>query len=612
LKKKNYLKKINKIIMKKSEKIIPLCDKVFEVSYEVCNRVGGIYRVLESKADKMTDHYDDKYFLIGPYYRDKAKGEFKEEAPPLEFKRVFQKLETEGLRFHYGKWLVKGKPNVILIDFSDYFYKVDEIKKEMWDDFGVDSLHSGYDFNEPVCWSYASGRLIREISSEFKNENIVAHFHEWLSGAGLLYLKAKKTKVKTVFTTHATSLGRTLAFHSINFYKLFDKIVPDEEARKYGVFQKHTIEKASAKEADVFTTVSEITGIEAEKFLSRKPDIILPNGLDIEKFLSFEDIVVKHRIQRKLLRNFVASYFFPYYTFDLEETLFYFIIGRNELRAKGIDIFISSLGKLNKKMREEKSKRTIISFLFIPADVRGINPSLLENVEYFRDVQETFESTFSDIEERMLYNILREKKLTKENLISEDYLLEIEKKLHRMKRSGETPSLSTHHLNSLHDEIINHLKEADLLNREEDRVKVIYYPIYLTGHDGLSNLSYEEALEACHMGVFPSFYEPWGYTPLEAAALGVSSVTTDLAGFGRFCTGLKRKKDKPGIYVLEREKKDDEVITEDLYKFLYDFMKTTRRERVENKIEARKIAAQADWQSFVINYIKAHNKAFEK
>lgn len=598
--------------MKKSEKVIPLCDKIFEVSYEVCNRVGGIYRVLESKADKMTDYYDDKYFLIGPYYRDKARGEFKEEAPPADLKKVFLKLEEEGLRLHYGKWLVKGKPSTILIDFSDYFYKVDEIKKEMWDNFEVDSLHAGYDFNEPVCWSYAAGRLIREISSEMENEKIVAHFHEWLSGAGLLYLKGKKANLKTVFTTHATSLGRTLAFHSINFYKLFDKIVPDEEAKKYGVFQKHSIEKVAAKEADVFTTVSEITGIEAERFLDRKPDIILPNGLDIEKFLSFEDIVVKHRIQRKNLRNFVASYFFPYYTFDLEETLFYFIIGRNELRAKGIDIFINSLGKLNKKMREEKSKKTIVSFLFVPADVRGINPSLLENVEYFRDVQETFESTLPEIEERMLYNILREKEPTKENLISEDYLLEIEKKLHRMKKSGETPSLSTHHLNSLHDEIMNHLKGAELLNREEDRVKVIYYPIYLTGHDGLSNLSYEEALEACHMGVFPSFYEPWGYTPLEAAALGVSSVTTDLAGFGRFCAGLKRKKEKPGIYVLEREKKNDEVIIEDLYKFLHNFMKTTRRERVENKIEARKIAAQADWQSFVLNYIKAHNKAFEK
>ncbi len=590
----------------------PRCDKLFEVSFEVCNRVGGIYRVLESKADKMIHHYGDKYFLVGPYFRDKARGEFKEEAAPPKMRKVFHDLQSEGIRCHYGRWLVKGKPVTILIDFSDFFYKTDEIKKEMWDEFSVDSLDTGHDFNEPVVWSYAAGRLIRELDSEYKGEKTVAHFHEWLSGAGLLYLKSKKARVKTVFTTHATTLGRTLAFHSINFYNLLDELNPEEEVRKYGVLAKHSVEKASAKACDIFTTVSEITGMEAEKFLERKPDVYLPNGLDIEKFLSFEDIVIKHRLQRRRLRNFVASYFFPYYTFDLEDTLFYFIIGRNELRAKGIDVFINSLGKLNKKMQGENSNRTIVAFLFIPADVRGINPALLENVEYFRDLQDSMEGTFPEIEERILYNILRGKKLTKKNLISEDYLLDIEKKLHRMKRSGENPSLSTHHLNSLHDEIINHLKGADLLNREEDRVKVIYYPVYLTGHDGLSNLSYEEALEACHMGVFPSFYEPWGYTPLEAAALGVSSVTTDLAGFGRFCKGLKVKKERPGIYVLEREKHSDEDVTEDLHSFLYEFMKTSRRERVENKIEARKVAAKADWRIFVHSYIEAHNKVIDQ
>ncbi len=589
------------------KEIRPKCDKLFEVSFEVSNRVGGIYRVLESKAEKMMYHYGENYYLIGPYYKEKARGEFREEAAPAKMRKVFQKLEQEGIRCHYGRWLVKGKPLAILIDFNDYFYKVDEAKKEMWDNYGVDSLDTGYDFNEPTCWSYAAGRLIREITSLYEKEKIVAHFHEWLSGPALLYLHKTKTDVKTVFTTHATSLGRTLAFHSINFYSTIGDIKPDEEAKKYKVFPKHSVEKAAAKACDIFTTVSEITGMEAENFLGRKPDYLLPNGLDIEKFLSFEDIVVKHRLQRRRLRNFVASYFFPYYTFDLEKTLFYFIIGRNELRAKGIDIFIDSLGKLNRKMCEEKSDRTVVAFFFVPADVKGVNPALLENIEYFRDLQDTLEGTFPEIEERITYHILRDKELTKKNLIGDDYLFEIERKLHRMKRKEENPSLSTHHLNSLHDEIMNRLKEAQLLNREEDRVKIIYYPVYLTGHDGLSNLSYEEALEACHLGVFPSFYEPWGYTPLEAAALGVSSVTTDLAGFGRFRKKLEVKEKRPGIYVLEREKKDDEDIVSDLHKFLYEFMKTTRRERVENKIEARKIAANADWRSFVLHYIEAHN-----
>ncbi len=594
------------------EELEPQCDKLFEVSFEVCNKVGGIYRVLESKANRMVDHYNENYFLIGPYCKEKARGEFREEAPPKKIKKVFGKLEKEGIRCHYGRWLIKGKPSVILVDFEDHSRDVDDIKRELWEEHGIDSLGTGEDFNEPARFSYAVGMLLQEVSSEYKNEKIVGHFHEWLAGIALLFLKSKKSKIRTVFTTHATSLGRTLAFHSINFYASLDEMNPEEEARKYNVTAKHLTERAAASKAEIFTTVSEITGMEASSFLGREPDLILPNGLDIEKYLSFEDIVMKHRLQRRRLRNFVASYFFPYYNFDLEETLFYFIIGRKEFRAKGIDIFIRSLGKLNEKMKEEGSERTIVSFLFIPTEVDRVEPSLLENVEYFRDLQESVEATFPEIEERILHNILREEELTKDKLISEDHLFDIEKKLHRMKREEGIPPLCTHQLTSGSDEILDQLQEEGLYNREEDRVKVIYYPVYLTGHDGLSNLSYEEALEACHMGVFPSFYEPWGYTPLEAAALGVSSVTTDLAGFGRFRKGLRSKKDRPGIYVLEREKKNDEEIIMDLHNFLYGFMRTTRRERVENKIEARKIASKADWRKFVSFYIKAHNKSLEK
>ncbi len=591
--------------------IEPKADKLMEVSFEVCNKVGGIYRVLESKADKMVEHYEDKYLLIGPYYKDKAREEFKEEAVPSKIKKIFQELEEEGIRCHYGRWMIKGKPIVILVDFSDYFYSIDNIKKEMWDYFGIDSLGAGHDFSEPLCWSYAVGRLMEKIAIVYKGEKIVGHFHEWLSGGGILYLKNKNSKIKTVFTTHATSLGRTLAFHSINFYTKLEEINPDEEAYKYsGVVAKHLTEKAAANHSDIFTTVSEVTKIEAAKFLQRDPEIVLPNGLDMEKFLSFEDIVVKHRLQRRRLKNFVASYFFPYYTFSLEETLFYFIIGRKEFRAKGIDIFIDSLGKLNKKMKSEKENgRTIVAFLFIPADTKRVHPSILENIEYFRDLQNSMEGAFEDAEERMFYRILCQEETTKENLFEEATLFEIERKLHRMQRKDENPPLSTHYFNSISDEIMDKIQGAELFNREEDKVKVIYYPTYLTGHDGLSNLSYEEALEACHMGVFPSFYEPWGYTPLEAAALGVSSVTTDLAGFGRFRLNLKIKKERPGIYILERKNKVDEEIIDDLYSFLYGFMKTSRKERVENKIEARKIAAAADWRSFVSYYIKAHNEA---
>jgi glycogen(starch) synthase len=593
------------------EKQEPKAEFLFEVSYEVCNKVGGIYRVMESKANNMIEKYGENYYLIGPHYLDKNKGEFKKEAPPAELKKAFQELEKEGIKCHYGRWMVGGKPKTILVDFNDFYYKSNQIKKEFWEDYGIDSLGAGNTFDEPIVWSWATGMLIEKINQYLvKDKKAIAHFHEWLSGAGLLYLK-KYTEIPTVFTTHATSLGRALAYNDVNFYTLFDKINPSEAAYENNVHSKHQLEKKTAQQADVFTTVSEITGIETDNFLGRSPDVVLSNGLDLDKFLTFEEIVIKHRLQRRRLREFTISFFFPYYKFDIENTLFYFIIGRNEYRAKGVDIFIKSLAELNEKLKKNKdNKKTIVAYFWIPSDVRSVKTELVENEEFFEDVKDSLSGAMPDVEEKILYNLLYDKEITKKNIIAEDYLFEIEKKLLRMDREESEVPISTHELADSENRIVNTLRENGLTNKKEDPVKVIYYPIYLTGHDGLSNLSYQEALEACHLGVFPSFYEPWGYTPLEAAALGVASVTTDLAGFGRYRQTLKEKEGKEGVYVLERLEKSDNQSIHNLADFMHKFSSFNRQGRVDNKIEARKIASKADWKDFVENYIKAHNQVF--
>lgn len=590
----------------------PNADILFEISYEICNKVGGIYRVLESKAADMNQKYDGDYYLIGPYFLEKNKGEFKEEATTKELKSAFKKLEKEGIKCHYGKWMVGGKPKVILIDFNDFYSEINSIKKELWENYGIDSLRADSTFDEPVVWSRAAGRVVDAVNKELKNKKKpVAHFHEWLSAAGLLWIK-EKTDISTVFTTHATSLGRTLAYNNVNFYTKFDEINPGEAAYDSNVHSKHQLEKSAAKKTDVFTTVSEITGLETEKFLGRKPDVILPNGLDLDKFLTFEEIVIKHRLQRRRLREFTISFFFPYYRFDIENTLYYFIIGRNEYKAKGVDVFIKSLAKLNKRLKEdEENEKTIVAYFWIPSAVRSVKRELVENQEFFEDIKDSLDESISTIEERILYNLLYKEEMSKESIISKDSLFEINKKLLRLDRKGESPPISTHELASGDNRIATTLKKYGLTNKKEDPVKVVYYPIYLTGHDGLSNLNYQEALEASHLGVFPSFYEPWGYTPLEAAALGVASVTTDLAGFGRYRQTLKETPGKEGVYVLERYKKGDQEVAVDLAKFMYKFSKFDRKGRVDNKIEARKVASKADWKDFVENYIKAHNQSLE-
>lgn len=601
-------------MLKKGTKIKSVrTDYVFEISWEVCHKVGGIYTVLKSKASQMAGFYGRNYCLIGPYFSEEIKGYFQEKTPLSEFKIAFKELEKQGIKCYFGKWLIGGEPNVILIDFKNYWPFLNEIKTQLWENYKIDSLGSSYDFNEMALWSWTTGLLLEKISyaSEFQKKKVIAHFHEWQSGAGLLYLKKNKIKISAVFSAHATVLGRALAWNNIDFYSRLTQINSETESAKWNVKDKHQLEKSAAQNCDIFTTASEITALEAEHFLQRKADFLLPNGLDSEKFLNFEEIVIKHQIQKEKLKEFLLFYFFPYYSFDLENTLFYFITGRYEFRAKGIDIFIKSLADVNQRLAQEKSQKTIVAFFWIPAAVKNVRPELLETKELLKDIKDSLEEVYGQIEERTFYSLIEGKKITEQNLFNEDFLFELKKKLMKLKREG-TPFLSTHILENEQDVILKTFQEFGLTNKKEDKVKVIFYPVYLTGHDGLTNLNYQESVQACHLGVFPSFYEPWGYTPLETAALGVASVTTDLAGFGRFCQKFHNTKKQPGIFVLKRFNKADKEVISELSEILYRFSQFSRQERIENKIQARKIADQAEWKIFIKNYLRVYEEAIKR
>ena len=262
-------------------------------------------------------------------------------------------------------------------------------------------------------------------------------------------------------------------------------------------------------------------------------------------------------------------------------------------------------------MKKAKSKKTILAFIWVPSAIRSIKPELLENKTLFNDIKDGLAESLPKIKKNILYSILARKELSELNIFGKDFLSNTKRKLAKIKKKG-SPPLSTHDLNDQNDIIMQSLFEAGLDNQEDDRVKVMLYPIYLTGADGLLDLSYYEAMAGGHLGVFPSFYEPWGYTPLEAAALGVSSVTTDLAGFGKFILEQKQDKDKPGIFVLKRMGKTDEEINNDLSNFMYKFVKLSKHDRVLNKIEAKHLASLADWKNLIKNYIIAQNKAYDK
>ncbi len=588
-------------------------DYCFEVSWEACNKVGGIYTVLKTKASFMKQHYEDGYVVVGPYFVNKVSGEFNEKMPPELFRAAFERLKGEGIICHYGSWLVESEPDAVLIDFATFAARKNEIKKELWDNYRIDSLNTQYfDYDEPVIWAYATGKFIEAFANSQPGKKVVAHFHEWLAAAGLLYLHSRKANVATVFTTHATTLGRTTTNANMDIYACFSRVDPEQEAYRLGVNAKHQTETAAANNVDVFSTVSDITAMEAEHFLKKVPDVIVHNGLNMDNFPTFEEASVRHRQLKKKIKEFVMYYFFPYYTFDLEETLYYFLSGRYEFHNKGIDVFIRSLGELNAALKRENSKRTVVAFLWVPANIRGIKRELLENRTQYQDVRDTVIDEIEYVKDQLITDVIVQKKITDTDLLSAQTLFELKRKVMKFKKTG-FPPLSTHDLyNEEADSILNACKSAGLGNSAEDRVKVVFYPTYLSGADGLLDLTYYESMQGSHLGVFPSFYEPWGYTPLEAAALGVGAVTTDLSGFGKYIFNHSSQKKFPGVFIVKRMGVSDDDFLKSLAVVLKTFAGYTNDERIKNKIEAKHVSSLADWKFMIRQYITAHQIAVSK
>lgn len=598
-------------------------DCLFEASWEVCNKVGGIYTVIMSKAALINEKYKG-YFLVGPYFEDKAKEVFVEQETPAELRRVFDELTKEGILCHFGVWQIKGEPKVILIDFQGFAHRKNELKGFYWNDYKIDSIKSGWEFEEPMMWSTAVGKLIEKYclyNNKDNKKKIVAHAHEWMTGFALLYLKKMKKekgiRIGTVFTTHATMLGRSIAGSGEPLYDMIDKMDPTKEAYEHGVQDKFLAEKACALNADVFSTVSEITAIEAEKILGRKADVLLLNGLDMSRFPTYEECAIKHRRNREIIREFVAYYFFPHYCFDLDETLLFFIVGRYEFKNKGIDIFIRALAELNEKMKKENSKKTVVAFFWIPREVHGAKLELSLNKNNYYQIKEYVDENLNVIKERIVKNIMEANisefndvnMFQKERLFDKDFLLEAKRiRLNFMKKGN--PLMTTHNLPyEESDAIVSNLLNTGLDNKEDDKVKVIFYPVYLTGVDGLIDLPYYESITGCHLGVFPSYYEPWGYTPLESAALGVPSLTTDLGGFGRFL--VDKGVVNNGVYILNRFHKTDDESVKHFTQILYNYTKLDEKGRVRQKILAKEASNLADWGELVENYYDAHNKAVD-
>ncbi len=585
---------------------------LFEVAWEVCWQLGGIYTVLRSKTPAMQERWGDNYCLIGPYNPATAAMEFEERPTEGVVREVLDKLRNQGIACHYGRWLIPGRPRVILLDYRGRFSQLHNDKYLMWKDHGIDCPPSDGEVNEVVAFGFTVTELFRELANAMTDRPILAHFHEWMGGVAVPRIAHLQLPITTVFTTHATLLGRYLAGDNPYFYEHLPYINGDKEAAKYQILAKHQIEKAAAHASTVFTTVSEVTAREAGQLLGRQPDAILPNGLNIQKFAALHEFQNLHREYKERINEFVMGHFFPNYTFDLDKTLYVFTSGRYEYRNKGFDLFIESLYRLNQRLRTWPDPPTIVAFIITRAPTRNINVGTLQSQAMFDELKSICRDIENQIGRRLFQAATAGRMPSLNELLPDEAQVRLKRAMH-VWRSSRQPAIVTHDLqDDAGDAVLRHLRHRHLFNAPDDPVKMIFHPEFLSATSPPLNLDYDNFVRGCHLGIFTSYYEPWGYTPMESIALGVPAVTTDLSGFGAYVQHHVPHHEDRGVLVLNRSQKSFDDSTEDLVNYLSAFAKLNRRQRIEMRNRVERMGEMFDWSVLIKHYHEAHDLALER
>lgn len=537
-------------------------DLLFETSWEVCNKVGGIYTVLSTKANNLQNLYKDKVIFIGPdVWSDENPCHVFKESKTL-LKKWAEKLELPyGIKVRVGRWTVPGKPIAVLVDFKGLFSVNNEFYAEMWQKFGVDSLHAYGDYDEASAFSHAAGIVIASLVSFFgleKSHKVIAHFDEWTTGLGLLYVKDRLPAAATVFTTHATSIGRSICGNGKDLYRYFTGYDGDIMARELNMEAKHSVEKTAAHNADCFTTVSDITADECEQLLAKRPDIVTPNGFE-RNFVPAEKAFTTRRAKaRKKLLEVAKALTGKTYS---EDTFLVATSGRCEYRNKGLDMFIDTINELFWK----NPTRDILAFVMVPAWMK----------EARQDIKDKLSSKKS------------------EGQLSENVL--------------------THYLHNPEcDAVLNHIRNRGFKNNAEDKVHIMYVPCYLNGNDGIFDKTYYDLLIGLDATVFPSYYEPWGYTPLESIAFGVPTITTSLSGFGRWIlAGFSNDIDATGVFVTSRNDDNYFDCVVSIADTLLHLVECNVDKKAEIDKNAMKTSQAAAWDYFIKYYIDSFSVAIK-
>lgn len=530
---------------------------IFEASWEVCNMVGGIYTVLSTKAETLEKELKDHLIFIGPDVWHKHESPYFQEDTTLltDWKNHF--IKETGLKIRIGRWKIHGTPISILVDFTPLYYKKNEIYGHIWGNFGVNSIAAYGDYDEASMFGYSTGMIIESYYRFFnltKKDNVIAHFNEWMTTFGEFYIKEQIPEIATIFTTHATTIGRSIAGNNKPLYDYMKAYNGDQMAFELNVESKHSTEKTGAHQADCFTTVSKITDIECAQLLDKKAHIVTPNGFE-DSFVAQGKAFDEKRKEARNKLKLVAETLFGYKI--KADTTFVCTAGRYEYKNKGIDVFIESLKQLSQK---NDLKKELVAFIMVPAHIKGPRIDLAQKLQN----QEANVDYWNKHTTHELY----------------DYQ---------------------------NDNVISALRWFHLTNEKDEKVKVIFVPSYLNGNDGIFNLSYWDLLIGMDISVFPSYYEPWGYTPLESVAFSVPTITTDLSGFGQWVIDLFEN--GKGTTVIHRSDYNNASVVEAISNSLFSYLSKNNAEIKTCRKTALSISQKAHWEEFISYYYEAFNIA---
>ena len=538
-------------------------DYIFESSWEVCNKVGGIYTVLSTRAKTLQEALQDKIIFIGPdFWKEQESPYFREDS--TLFADWQQETKEQGLKVRVGRWTVPGEPIAILVDFNPYFEKKNEIYGWLWENYGVDSLHAYGDYDEASMFSYAAALVVESFYHHYLNSKlkVIYHANEWMCGLGALYINNKLPQIGTIFTTHATSIGRSIAGNMKPLYDYLFAYNGDQMAGELNMQSKHSIEKQTAHYVDCFTTVSDITAKECVELLDKPVDVVLPNGFDNSFVPSSQKFTRKRNQARRKMLD-VANALLGEELDD--DTLLISTSGRYEFRNKGIDVFVEAMNRL---LRDRDLKKKVVAFIEVPGWVG----------EPRKDLQERLKSGKK-------YNT-----------------------------PLDVPQV-THWLHNMsHDNVLGMMKYYDMHNRKEDNVKVIFLPCYLDGNDGIVDLTYYDVVLGNDLCIYPSYYEPWGYTPLEAVAFKVPCITTDLAGFGLWANTVFGKEGDitDGVKVIHRTDYNYSEVADNIKDTVAEYSCMTKKQVDTCRKNADALSKKALWSEFIKYYYEAYDIALSK